>query len=133
MKIISFVIGIVLIIAVFGALASHYATITELNEYTDTAAAAAIPYNITLSNLPVSFLNVSNGSVEIPSANYTLYEEDLKLEINQTVTGTVSAWYTSEPDGYISGRNKTFLGIVLLITTLGLLVYALSPGTKATR
>lgn len=130
----NYVLPIIIFVALLTAVASQYAAVTELDEYTDLGANGTIPYNITLSNLPENFLNVSNGSIAIPSSNYILYEDDLKLEINQTWTGnTLSIWYNYKPENYISGNIKLMVAIAILVVILGIILFSLGKGKTTSR
>lgn len=126
-----YAVGFILLIALVAVVGSQFATVTQLDQYTDTGTIDPTPYNITLTNIPVTVLNVTNGTITVPADNYTIFAAAQRLQINSNETfsnGTLSIIYTYEPENYVSGNVAVFLGIAMVIIMLGIILYAFKSG-----
>ena len=116
-------------VAMIGGIATSFNQVTELDATFNSQTENKTPFNISLDQIPVAVTNVTNGSITIPADNYTIFASAKKLQIdsNETFTGkTITAYYTYEPEAYISGTGKTVLGLAIAILIIGIIYMVLS-------
>jgi len=133
LQIASTVFIVLIAMALIGGVATTYNQVSELDTTFNTGTTLITPFNITLSEVPVSFLNVTNGSIVVPADNYTIYAAEKKLQINSNETfkeNNITVTYTYKPTAYISGIAKVLLGVMIMITLIGVALFAMGKGPK---
>jgi len=109
-------------VVMFGAVATIHKSNTEYSTFTETEAISPTPYNVSLDYQPESVTNITNGSVEIGAANYTVFKDAQRIQIdnNRSLTGGLSVVYEAKGDSYISGVASAMVAVVMLVLGVGI-------------
>lgn len=127
-ELVTLMVGLLLSLAFLGAVATTIGDRTQLSLTSDSGTEINTPFNITLSQIPVTVLNVSNGTGTVPADNYTVNITGQYIQINSNETytgGNLTATYTYEPENYITGIVAVLLTLVILLVAIGIIFTAI--------
>ena len=133
---ISFLVMIILSIFFISIIAQVVMiSITPQTHIVQTSFPTSVPKNVTLNYVNLGkIINVTNGTYELPSTNYTVYEDSrhpLRLELlsNSQYTGDLSIIYTYK-DNTVVGVGAILMSLVTLFFCISVILSIVNKNKK---